>query len=84
VCDTLVVVRPERVLFAKNSDRDVNEAQVLDWQPRRDHPDGSVVPCAGSAVPQVRRTWAVALSRPLPLPLPNEVRHRQTACDLPA
>lgn len=64
MCDTVVVVRPDCVLFAKNSDRPPEEAQVIDWQPAREHPPGSFVVCSHLRIPQRRRTHAVMLSRP--------------------
>jgi dipeptidase len=64
MCDTLAIVEPGRVLWAKNSDRDPNEAQHLDWQPGRDHPPGSRVRCTWIEIPQARQTHAVLLSRP--------------------
>src|SRR4029077_5640884 len=51
-------------LFAKNSDRDPNEAQVLDWQPRASHRAGAKVQCTWIEIAQVRQTHAVLLSRP--------------------
>ena len=64
MCDTAVVVRPGSILFAKNSDRDPNEAQFLDWQPATDRPASDRVRCTWIEIPQLAHTHAVLLSRP--------------------
>jgi len=68
MCDTLVatpaVTRDGVMLFGKNSDREPNEAQVLEFLPGGDHPAGSRVKCTYIDIPQVKHTWSVVLSRP--------------------
>ena len=64
MCDTIVVVNPEGVLFAKNSDRDANEAQLPEWLPAQHHDERATVRCTHVEIPQVAHTYAVLISRP--------------------
>lgn len=64
MCDTIAIVQSRRTLFAKNSDRDGNEAQVLEWHPRRTHDPGTELRCTWISIPQAPRTNAVLISRP--------------------
>jgi dipeptidase len=64
MCDTIVIARSEGVLFAKNSDRDPNEAQGVEWHPRRMHEPGAQLHCTWITIPQVHETNAVLISRP--------------------
>lgn len=64
VCDTLVTITGDGPLLAKNSDRDPNEAQVLEVLPAAVHPDGTAATATWIDIPQVAHTHAVILSRP--------------------
>lgn len=64
VCDTVVRVDGDGVLLAKNSDRDPNEAQLLEWHPPSTDPAGATVRCTWIEVPQVPSTRGVLISRP--------------------
>ena len=64
MCDTVVVLDGDAIRFAKNSDRDPNEAQLLDWQPRTSHIAGAPLRCTWIEIPQVTETHAVLLGRP--------------------
>ncbi len=60
----MVTLTEEGVLFAKNSDRDVNEAQVLEWVRGGTHELSDRVHATWIDIPQAAQTFDVALSRP--------------------
>jgi dipeptidase len=68
MCDTLVALAPltarGAALFAKNSDRERNEAQFLEMVPRADHAQGAPLRATYINIPQARSTNACLLSRP--------------------
>ena len=68
MCDTLVALPSATArgatLFAKNSDRERNEAQFLEMTPRARHDAGEAVHLTYVAIPQAPLTHACLLSRP--------------------
>ncbi len=68
MCDTMVALggatADGRVLFAKNSDREPNEAQALVIVPRAKYKMGEMVRCTYGEIPQVPETHAMLLSQP--------------------
>ena len=59
MCDTMLTLADDGVLFAKNSDRDANEAQVLRWYPAGQHSPGTSVACTWSELAASQVTAAV-------------------------
>jgi secernin len=67
MCDTLIAInggdRPSMV-FGKNSDRPLEEAQPLQSVPQQVHPPGDFVRCQYLTIPHATETLAVLGSRP--------------------
>lgn len=68
MCDTIVALGNStadgKVLFAKNSDREPNEAHELVIFPRAHHTPGEMVKCTYIEIPQVEETYQVLLAKP--------------------
>lgn len=67
-CDTMVALGNStengHVIFAKNSDRPVTEAQPLTMIPAADHAESETVRCTYIEIPQVAHTYRVLGSKP--------------------
>jgi len=68
MCDTFVATASATsdgsVIFGKNSDREPNEAQALEYHPGRVYAPGAHLQCTYIEIPQVPVTRAVLLCRP--------------------
>jgi len=68
MCDTFVVLPPATidgsVIFGKNSDREPNEAQAIEFHQAGLYPDKQQLECTYIRIPQAKETYGVLLSRP--------------------
>lgn len=67
MCDTFIALPAftgDAVIFGKNSDREPNEAQILEYHPALTHSRGDTVRTTYLEIPQARETAAVLLCRP--------------------
>jgi len=68
MCDTFIALHNATsdgsVIFGKNSDREPNEAQVLEFHPPKNYSGNEKVRCTYLEIPQVKQTHAVLLCRP--------------------
>ncbi|BDA78023.1 acyl-CoA--6-aminopenicillanic acid acyltransferase [Leptospira kobayashii] len=68
MCDTSLATElftgTEKRIFAKNSDREPNEAQLILHIPKQNHKKGSSVQCTFISIPQTEITNEVFLSKP--------------------
>lgn len=68
MCDTITAVNSAtgrgEVLFGKNSDREYDEAQYLEWIPAATHASGTRLRLTHVEIAQATETYAVLLSKP--------------------
>ncbi|HFA48031.1 MAG TPA: hypothetical protein ENJ95_03320 [Bacteroidetes bacterium] len=68
MCDTFVALHKATadgsVIFGKNSDREANEAQILECHPPGSYPPGTKLKCTYLEIPQIEKTYATIISRP--------------------
>ncbi|MFK5891015.1 MAG: C69 family dipeptidase [Flavobacteriaceae bacterium] len=68
MCDTFIALpnctADGAAIFAKNSDREANESQIIEYHPEKNYPQKTVLKCTHIEVPQASQTHAVIISRP--------------------
>ncbi|MEN8123888.1 MAG: C69 family dipeptidase [Bacteroidota bacterium] len=68
MCDTFIalpkVTEDRTIIFAKNSDREANEAQSLEYHSPKRYTDQSKVKCTYIEIPQIEKTNGIIISRP--------------------
>jgi secernin len=68
MCDTYIALNSatadNSVIFGKNSDRKISEAQIIAYSPRMNYSKEQKLKCTYISIPQVSETNAVILSKP--------------------
>ncbi len=68
MCDTFIALpnatEDGSVIFAKNSDREANEAQIIEYHPPKAYALNLKVKCTYIEIPQVKKTKGIIISRP--------------------
>lgn len=68
MCDTYVALSTatldKSVIFGKNSDRKISEAQIITFSPKKNYSKEQYLKCTHISIPQVSQTNAVILSKP--------------------
>lgn len=68
MCDTFIALptytSDGAVIFGKNSDREANEPQIIEYHPEKIYPKKSTLKCTYLEIPQKEKTNAVIISRP--------------------
>ena len=68
MCDTIVALANSTengaVIFAKNSDREANEAHHVEFIEAKNHPAGEMLQCTRIEIPQASKTFSTLLSKP--------------------
>lgn len=68
MCDTFIALpnttEDTSVIFAKNSDREANEAQILEYHAGNLYDVNTKVKCTYMTIPQVKKTNGILISRP--------------------
>ncbi len=64
MCDTFVLKKNGKIFFGKNSDREPNEAQILEYYPGKVFEKGSRLQTTYLEIEQARETFGIIISRP--------------------
>jgi len=68
MCDTFIALPKATydgsVIFGKNSDREANEEQIIEYHTAKKYPKNTTLKCTYIKIPQVEQTYGVILSRP--------------------
>ena len=64
MCDTFVLKKDGKIYFGKNSDREPNEAQIIEYHPPKVYKKGEKLKTTYLEIEQVKETYGIIIGRP--------------------